>query len=170
MSDELRGRALKVGDNIDTDVIIPARHCVTLDTRELAAHCMEDLDPRFLEKRKPGDFVVAGTNFGSGSSREQAPLAIKGAELGGVIAASFARIFFRNAINVGLPLFESPAAAAGIEDGDEIEVLANEGLIVNHTQECEYPVAKYPPAIQEIMKAGGMVDYVKGRLDRSVPR
>lgn len=164
MSDALRGRALKYGDNIDTDVIIPARHCTTLNTDELAQHCMEDLDPYFLDKRRPGDFIVAGVNFGSGSSREQAPLAIKGAEIGGVIAASFARIFFRNAINVGLPLFESPEAATGIEDGDEVEVLPGDGRIINHTQGCEYPVSKYPPAIREIVEAGGMVAYVKRRL------
>lgn len=164
MSEKLRGRALKYGDNIDTDVIIPARHCVTLNNAELAEHCMEDLDPYFLEKREPGDIIVAGTNFGSGSSREQAPLAIQGAKLSGVIAASFARIFFRNSINIGLPLFESPEAVADIEDGDEIEVRADEGRIINHTKGREYAVAKYPAAIQEIMKAGGMVSYVQQRL------
>lgn len=152
-----RGRVWKYGDNVDTDVIIPARYLNTTDPAELARHCMEDIDPSFAGGHDPGDVIVAGRNFGCGSSREHAPLAIKGAGVSCVIAASFARIFFRNAINIGLPIFEAPEAAREAEAGDEIEVDAAAGVIRNLTKGREYSIRPMPPFIQEIIAAGGLM-------------
>ena len=166
MKSELRGRVLRFGDDVDTDGIIPARYCTAYTPEELGPHCMEGLDKDFAKKVKPGDFIVSGRNFGCGSSRENAPIAIKGAGIAGVIAASFARIFFRNAINVGLPIFESKEAAEGIKDGDEITVSPGRGIIKNHTSGKSYRAQKYPQHIKEIIESGGMVHYVRKKLGK----
>lgn len=152
-----RGRVWKYGDNVDTDVIIPARYLNTTDPRELARHCMEDIDPSFAAGHRPGDIIVAGRNFGCGSSREHAPLAIKGADVACVIAETFARIFFRNSINIGLPIFEAARAAREAADGDELEVNAGRGIIRNLTKGKEYRVQPLPPFVQEIVAAGGLM-------------
>ena len=149
-----RGRVWKYGDNVDTDVIIPARYLNTTDPAELARHCLEDLDPSFAREHRPGDIIVAGRNFGCGSSREHAPLAIKGAGVAAVVAESFARIFFRNAINIGLPIFEAAEAAREARSGDVLEIAASEGVIRNLTRGREYRVRPLPPFIQEIIAAG----------------
>lgn len=165
MTDEQpSGTAHVHGDHVDTDVIIPARHCTTMNEAELASHCLEDLDPSFVDESEAGDFIVAGINFGCGSSREQAPLAIKGAGVAGVIARSFARIFFRNAVNVGLPVYECPEAVDAIQEGDRLQVDPEAGRIVNETRGEQYEVASYPPAVLEIIEAGGMVPYVRQKL------
>jgi 3-isopropylmalate/(R)-2-methylmalate dehydratase small subunit len=163
----LKGSAHKFGDNIDTDVIIPSRYCVSFDPKELGAHAMEGLDAGFAKRVKPGDFIVGEKNFGCGSSREQAPLALKGVGLAGAVAASFARIFFRNAINLGFPVFESPEAAARIAAGDQIEIFPDEGRIVNITKGEEYKAAPYEPFLKSIIEAGGMVEYVKRKLNKA---
>lgn len=162
----LRGRAHRYGDNVDTDVIIPARHLNTMDVAELAAHCMEDLDPGFLQTVKPGDVIVGGENFGCGSSREQAPLAIKGARVSCVIARSFARIFFRNSINVGLPALVCPEAAAEIEGGDELAVDLASGRIENVTRGTTYQAEPFPEFLQQIIAAGGLVGYTRRRIGK----
>lgn len=164
-------QAFKYGDNVDTDVIIPARYLVTGDPEALARHCMENIDPDFAERHRPGDVIVGGRNFGCGSSREHAPLAIKGAKIQCVIAASFARIFFRNAINIGLRVYESPEAAAGIASGDEIEVDEERGVIVNRTRGESYPVVPLAPFVREIVEAGGLMarlrqEIASGRVPR----
>lgn len=164
MGDVYRGRVWKYGDNVDTDVIIPARYLLTSDPKELAKHCLEDLDPEFRTAHGKDDIIVGGRNFGSGSSREHAPLAIKGAEVSCVIAESFARIFFRNSINIGLPIFESPEAAREAEKGDEIEVDTGAGIIRNLTKGREYRVPAMPPFLQEIMAAGGLMARLKQEL------
>jgi 3-isopropylmalate/(R)-2-methylmalate dehydratase small subunit len=156
-----RGQVFHYGDNIDTDVIIPARYLSTFDPQELAAHCMEDIDTSFREQVKPGDLIVAGQNFGCGSSREHAPLALKGSGISCVIAASFARIFYRNAFNIGLPILESPEAAAAIADGDEVEVDFSSGLIHNLTRDTSYQAEPFPDFIRKIIAADGLVGYVK---------
>ena len=150
-------RAFSYGDNVGTDVIIPGRYLVTGDPKVLGLHCLENLDPGFIEAVRPGDVVVGRRNFGCGSSREHAPLAIKGAGVSMVIAASFARIFFRNAINIGLPVYESPEAAQGIESGDEVSVEPERGVIRNLSRGEEYPVRPLPPFVQEIVAAGGLM-------------
>ena len=160
---KLTGRVFKYGDNVDTDVIIPARYLNTSDPDELARHCLEDLDPEFTEKVEQGDIIVGGKNFGSGSSREHAPLAIKAAGVSCVIAESFARIFYRNAVNIGLPILESAEASAKIEDGQEIEVDIKRGIIINKANDEQYKSSKFPDFMQEIIKAGGLIDYVKKR-------
>jgi fatty-acyl-CoA synthase len=159
-----RGRAWKFGKNIDTDAIIPARHCTTADANELAQHCMEDADPEFIKKMRRGDLIVADTNFGCGSSREVAPLCIKAAGVSAVIAKSFARIFFRNAINIGLPILECPEAVDGIEAGDEIEVEPASGTIRNLTRGTSFQSAAYPEFLQRIIEHGGLLPYVEERL------
>ena len=164
MSEKLRGRAWVYGNDVDTDVIIPARYLVTSDPEELGRHCMEDLDPDFIKKMKPGDVVVGGENFGCGSSREHAPLALKSAGVSCVIAASFARIFFRNAINVGLPIFESSEAVNGISAGDEVEVDPSTGIIRNLSKGETYRATSYPPFLQHLIEVGGLVPYVRERL------
>ncbi|AEC52257.1 3-isopropylmalate dehydratase small subunit [Pyrococcus sp. NA2] len=161
---KVRGRAWKYGDNIDTDVIIPARYLNTSDPRELAKHVLEDLDPEFRKKMKPGDIIVAGENFGCGSSREHAPLAIKAAGVSCVIAKSFARIFYRNAINIGLPILESPEAVERIETGDELLVDFSNGIIENLTKGEVYRANPFPPFIMSIIKAGGLIEWAKRRL------
>jgi 3-isopropylmalate/(R)-2-methylmalate dehydratase small subunit len=163
---KLKGKAWKFGNNIDTDVIIPARYLNTSDPSELGKHCMEDADPKFVEKVSPGDIVVGGENFGCGSSREHAPIAIKAAGVSSVVAASFARIFYRNAINIGLPIFESPEAAKAIEEGDQIEIDSANGIIKNITKGEEYKASPFPEFMQEIMSAGGLISYVKGRIEK----
>lgn len=161
---EIRGRAHAYGDNINTDVIIPARYLTTSDPVELARHCMEDIDPEFVSKVESGDLIVAGENFGCGSSREHAPVAIKAAGVSAVVAGSFARIFFRNAINTGLPALACPKAAADIKNGDEIAVDLATGRIDNLTQGRSYEAEPFPPFLQEIITAGGLVPYTRKRL------
>ena len=160
----LRGRAHCYGDHVNTDVIIPARYLNTTDVAELAAHCMEDLDPDFGREVRPGDMLVAGENFGCGSSREHAPVALKGAGIGCVIAASFARIFFRNAINVGLPVLVCPEAVADARTGDEMTVDLAGGHIRNLTQGRDYLAEPFPDFLQQIIAAGGLVEYTRRRL------
>jgi 3-isopropylmalate/(R)-2-methylmalate dehydratase small subunit len=162
----MRGSVIKYGDNIDTDVIIPARHLTRSDPEHLAEHCMEDLDPDFLKKRKPGDIIVAGNNFGCGSSREDAPLAIKSAGISCVIARSFARIFYRNAINIGLTILESPEAADAIREGDEVEVDPAAGLVRNLSRPETYRAAPFPAVIQQIIDEGGLIQFVSRRLEK----
>ncbi|HXG15088.1 MAG TPA: 3-isopropylmalate dehydratase small subunit [Calidithermus sp.] len=159
MSTVLAGRAWKFGDNIDTDQIIPARYLVTSDPAELGRHCLEDADPDFVKKVKPGDILVGGRNFGCGSSREHAPIAIKAAGVSAVVARSFARIFFRNSINLGLPLFETEAAAR-IEEGDALELNPVTGEIRNLTRGETYQAQPLPPFAREILAAGGLMKYV----------
>lgn len=158
---QLKGFAHKYGDNVDTDVIIPARYLNITDRAELATHCMEDIDPDFLKKIQPGDIVVAGSNFGCGSSREHAPMVLKESGIALVIAESFARIFYRNAINIGLPIVECPAAAKEAMNGDLLEMDASSGTIYNHTKGGSYQAEAFPPFIQEIIAAGGLVATVK---------
>ena len=142
-----RATAFKYGDNVDTDVIIPARYLNTADHKELASHCMEDIDRDFVGKMKAGDIIVGGNNFGCGSSREHAPIAIKAAGVSCVIAKSFARIFYRNSINIGLPILECVEASDGIEAGDEVSVDFNTGLITDHTKKKTYQAQPFPPFI-----------------------
>lgn len=158
------GRAWKLGKNVDTDCIIPARYVHITDARELGKHCLEGLDPEFTKKIKEGDIIVADSNFGCGSSREVAPVAIKGAGIGCVIARNFARIFFRNSINIGLPIFESPEAVDGIEEGDMIEVIIEEGKIRNITKSRTFNVTPLPPFVQKIVEYGGLMKCVKEKL------
>jgi 3-isopropylmalate dehydratase small subunit len=155
----LTGKAWKFGDNVDTDQIIPARYLVTADPAQLGTHCMEDADPEFARKVRPGDILVGEKNFGCGSSREHAPIAIKAAGVSAVIARSFARIFYRNSINLGLPLFETPEAGR-IESGDDLEVNPTTGDIRNLTRNETYRANPLPPFAQEIMAAGGLMKYV----------
>ena len=157
----MKGTVIKYGDNIDTDVIIPARYLNTSNIEELAAHCMEDLDKDFVNKVKPGDIMVAGKNFGCGSSREHAPAVLKASGIACVIAETFARIFYRNAINIGLPIMECPEAAKDIEDGDEVSVDIYTGVITNKSKGKTYQGTPFPEFMQDIMKAGGLINYVK---------
>jgi len=166
---ELRGKVWKFGADVDTDAIIPARYLNTSDPGELAKHCMEDADPEFPARVRPGDIIVAGKNFGCGSSREHAPIAIKAAGVSCVIAGTFARIFYRNAFNIGLPIFESPEAAAEIKEGDEILVDADTGVIENLTTGKKYTATPVPPFMQQIIAAGGLINYVKEKVKRSKP-
>lgn len=158
------GKVFKYGDNVDTDVIIPARYLNTSNAKELAAHCMEDIDAEFVSKVKEGDIMVADKNFGCGSSREHAPLAIKTAGISCVIAATFARIFYRNSINIGLPILECPEAAAGIKAGDEVEVDFDTGVIKNSTTGKEFKAQPFPAFMQEIIKADGLINQLKKKL------
>jgi len=160
----LSGRAHRYGKNVDTDVIIPGKYCSIVDPVELGKHALEGLDPEFSSNVKPGDLIVAETNFGCGSSREVAPIAIKGAGVSGVIAKSFARIFYRNALNIGLPIFESAQAVDDIASGDEIEVEPSSGTIRNKTRGKEYQAAAFPPFMQSLIDAGGLQAYVEQRL------
>lgn len=161
-----RGKVWVFGDDIDTDAIIPARYLTTSDIGELAAHCMEDADPDFAGKVSPGDIIVAGKNFGCGSSREHAPLAIKGAGVACVIAESFARIFYRNAINIGLPILECYDAAAALKEGDLVEVDLAKGEIRELSSGRVFTAAPFPPFMQEIMASGGLINYVKERMKK----
>lgn len=164
---ELSGKVWKFGNDVDTDVIIPARYLNTSDPGELAAHCMEDADPQFPAKVKAGDMIVAGKNFGCGSSREHAPIAIKEAGISCVIAKTFARIFYRNAFNIGLPIFESPEAAGRIDEGDEVAVDVEAGVIRNLTKNETYRATLVPPFMQQIIAAGGLINYVAERIKNS---
>lgn len=159
------GKVHKFGANIDTDAIIPARYLNTFDPKELARHCMEDADQEFPNKVKPGDIIVADKNFGCGSSREHAPIAIKGAGISCVIADSFARIFYRNAINIGLPILESPEAAAAIQEGDTVEVDLESGKIKNLRTGEEYQATPFPEFMQGIISQGGLINYVKEKTE-----
>ncbi|MCU0520562.1 MAG: 3-isopropylmalate dehydratase small subunit [Anaerolineae bacterium] len=160
----LAGRAWKYGDNIDTDAIIPARYLNMSTPEELAQHCMEDVDPGFAGAVRTGDIIVGGVNFGCGSSREHAPLAIKGAGVSCVIADSFARIFYRNAINVGLPILVCPAAAHDAANGDMLTVDLQAGQITNNRSGLVYQTAPFPPFIMKIIEAGGLVPYTRAKL------
>lgn len=158
---DTKGKAFKYPDNVDTDVIIPARYLNTPDAKELALHCMEDIDKEFVNKVKPGDVMVAGWNFGCGSSREHAPLVIKTCGTGCVIAKSFARIFYRNAINIGLPILECEEAAEEIKAGDEVAVNFDSGVITDITTGKTYMAQPFPPFIQNIIKSGGLLKSLK---------
>ncbi|NLO05638.1 MAG: 3-isopropylmalate dehydratase small subunit [candidate division WS1 bacterium] len=158
------GRVHKYGDHIDTDAIIAARYLSTTDPIELAAHCMQDIDADFVERAEPGDIIVAGENFGCGSSREHAPIAIKAAGVSAVIAGNFARIFYRNALNIGLPIIEAPEAAAAINAGDEVTVDTEAGTIVDHTTGEEFTFQPLTDVAAELVQAGGLVPMVKERL------
>ena len=158
------GSVFKYPDNVDTDVIIPARHLNTQDAKELASHCMEDIDKDFINNVKDGDIMVGGWNFGCGSSREHAPLAIKTAGISVVIAKSFARIFYRNSINMGLPILECPEAVDAISDGDVVSVDADTGTIVDETTGAIFHAQPFPPFIQEIINAGGLVERTKQKI------
>ena len=160
---EADGTVIKDGDNVDTDVIIPARYLNRSDPAELATHCMEDLDKDFLKKMKPGDIMVATKNFGCGSSREHAPIAIKACGISCVIAETFARIFYRNAINIGLPIIECPEAAAGIDDGDEVSVDFDSGIITNITKNTTYKGQPFPKFMQQIIDSEGLVNYINNK-------
>lgn len=161
---QLNGTVIKYGDNVDTDVIIPARYLNTIDKKELASHCMEDLDTTFTSRVKPGDIMVGGENFGCGSSREHAPIAIKASGISCVIASTFARIFYRNAINIGLAILECDEAAQDIQNGDQIKVDFDTGLIENLTTGKTYQAEPFPPFIQNIIQKGGLLNSIKDRL------
>lgn len=158
------GKVIKYGDNVDTDVIIPARYLNTIDKKELASHCMEDLDKTFTVRVQAGDIMVAGYNFGCGSSREHAPIAIKESGIALVIAKSFARIFYRNSINIGLPILECPEAVDAINEGDQLEADLDNGVIYNKTSGKEYKTQPFPQFIQNIILGGGLVESVKKGL------
>jgi len=160
------GKVWKFGDDIDTDLIIPARYLNTSDPEELAKHCMEDADASFYSKVQKGDIIVAGKNFGCGSSREHAPVAIKACGVSCVIAKTFARIFYRNAFNIGLPIFECEEAVEKIDEGDVLEVDASTGIIKNLTKNEEYRATPVPEFMQEIISAGGLINYVKKKVSR----
>ena len=162
------GSVFKYGDNVDTDVIIPARYLNSSDPAELALYCMEDIDRNFVKEVKKGDIIVAEKNFGCGSSREHAPIAIKAAGISCVIAETFARIFYRNAINIGLPIIECPEAAKGIAGGDEVEVDFDSGMIYNKTKGCEYKGQVFPEFMQKIIRAEGLINYINqmDKLDK----
>jgi 3-isopropylmalate/(R)-2-methylmalate dehydratase small subunit len=159
----MSNKVWKFGDNIDTDLIIPARYLNTSEPKELAEHAMEDADPTWVSKKKPGDFIVGGENFGCGSSREHAPIAIKAAGVKAVIAKSFARIFYRNAINIGLPILESPEAVDQLKEGDQIEVDLAKGQIKNIGSGAVYTAQPFPPFMQKIIDHGGLINYLKAR-------
>jgi 3-isopropylmalate/(R)-2-methylmalate dehydratase small subunit len=161
---KIHGKAWKFGNDVDTDAIIPARYLNTTDSKELASHCMEDADPEFAGKVKPGDIIVAGKNFGCGSSREHAPIAIKWAGVACVVAHSFARIFYRNAFNMGLPILECPEAAERIDMGNELELDLDEGIIVNLSKKETYRAHPIPPFMQKLIEAGGLMEYVREQM------
>ena len=158
---KIQGKVHKYGDHVDTDVIIPARYLNSSDPKDLAAHCMEDIDKEFVNNVKEGDIIVAGVNFGCGSSREHAPLAIKAAGVSCVIAKNFARIFYRNALNIGLPILECPEAGDEIEQGDEVSVDFDSGIITDNTTGKSYQAEPFPPFIQDIIKKGGLLSSLK---------
>lgn len=160
---QAKGRAFKYGDNVDTDVIIPARYLNSSDPAELATHCMEDIDNTFVKRVQKGDIIVATKNFGCGSSREHAPIAIKAAGVSCVIAETFARIFYRNAINIGLPIIECKEASENIEAGDEVEIDFDSGVIVNKTKNQSYQGQAFPEFMQKIIKAEGLMNYINAK-------
>ena len=157
------GKVFKYGDNVDTDVIIPARYLNSFDPKDLAAHCMEDIDKDFVKKVQPGDIIVGGKNFGCGSSREHAPLAIKTCGVSCVIAASFARIFYRNAINIGFPILECQEASEDIDEGDMIDIDYTTGIIYNKTKNKQYHAQPFPPFLQKMIELDGLVNYVNSK-------
>ena len=157
---QAHGTVLKYGDNVDTDVIIPARYLNSFDAKELASHAMVDIDPTFTKRVKPGDIMVARKNFGCGSSREHAPLALKTAGISCIISDSFARIFYRNAINIGLSILECPEAAEAINEGDEVKVDFDSGIITDVTTNQTFQAVPFPPFMQELIAQGGLVNYV----------
>ena len=161
---QAKGRVFKYGDNVDTDVIIPARYLNTSSHKELAAHCMEDIDKDFVSKVKPGDIIVARKNFGCGSSREHAPIAIKASGVSCVIASSFARIFYRNAINIGLAILECDEAVQQIQAGDELSVDFSTGVITDLTTKKTFQAEPFPPFIQNIIEKGGLLNSISDRL------
>ena len=161
---KIKGKTWKFGDDVDTDAIVPARYLNTTSAKELAAHCMEDADPGFASRVKPGDIIAAGKNFGCGSSREHAPIAIKAAGVSCVVARSFARIFYRNAFNMGLPILECPEGAERIRTGDELEIDLDSGIIENHTRQETYRAQAIPPFMQKLVKAGGLIEYVQEQM------
>jgi len=158
-----KGFAHKYGDNVDTDVIIPARYLNISDRKELATHCMEDIDPDFGKKARPGDIMVGGSNFGCGSSREHAPMVIQESGISCIIAKTFGRIFYRNAINIGMPILECPEASEGIQPGDEVEVDFDSGIITNITRGETYTAAAFPEFIKEIISAGGLLASIRNK-------
>lgn len=158
-----KGHVFKYGDNVDTDVIIPARYLNSFDAQELATHAMVDIDPTFTQRVQPGDIIVARKNFGCGSSREHAPLCLKTAGVSCIIAETFARIFYRNAINIGLPIIECPEAAEGIENGDEVEIDFDSGIIYDKTKDTRYKGQAFPPFMQEIIKNEGLINYINNK-------
>ncbi|HBE78808.1 MAG TPA: 3-isopropylmalate dehydratase small subunit [Firmicutes bacterium] len=164
----IQGKVWRFGNDVDTDLIIPARYLNTSDPQELATHCMEDADPTFSDKVQPSDIIVAGKNFGCGSSREHAPIAIKAAGVTCVIAASFARIFYRNSINIGLPILESPQASQAISEGDQVEIDLSSGQIKDLTTGKVFQAEKFPPFMQELIAAGGLIEYVKKQVGTDV--
>jgi 3-isopropylmalate/(R)-2-methylmalate dehydratase small subunit len=170
MDKMMRGNAHKYGKNVDTDVIIPGKYCNIIDPVELGKHALEGLDAEYTSRMKAGDIIVADTNFGCGSSREVAPIAIKGSGTSAVIAKSFARIFYRNALNIGMPIFESPEAVDGIESGDEIEIEPSSGTIRNLTKGTSYKAAAFPPFMQSLIDSGGLQAYVEKRLAEAAAR
>ena len=161
-----KGTVFKYGDNVDTDVIIPARYLNTSEPAELAAHCMEDIDGDFVKRVKNGDIIVAEKNFGCGSSREHAPIAIKAAGVSCVIAETFARIFYRNAINIGLPIIECPEAARGIDAGDEVEVNFDTGIITDLTKKTSFKGQAFPEFMQRIIASEGLINYINGQQEK----
>ncbi|SHE79251.1 3-isopropylmalate dehydratase small subunit [Desulforamulus putei] len=165
---KLQGKVWKFGNDVDTDLIIAARYLNSSDPAELARHCMEDADPRFASRVQPGDIIVAAKNFGCGSSREHAPIAIKAAGVSCVVAKSFARIFYRNAFNIGLPIFECPEIIDELKEGDTITVDAATGAITNLTTGKKYQAAPIPDFMRQIIEAGGLINYVKGRVKQGV--
>jgi len=162
----IKGRVHKLGDNIDTDVIIPARYLVTTDLKELSYHCLEGIIPEFYKKVSLGDIIVAGENFGCGSSREHAPLAIKGCGISAVIAASFARIFLRNSINVGLPVIVSPQISSSTEEGDWLEIDLEKGIVVNLTKNFTVYVEPFPEFLREIISCGGLMEWYRKKTKK----
>lgn len=163
----IRGKVWRFGDNVDTDVIIPARYLNTTDPEELAKHCMEDADPEFAKKVKKGDIMVAGRNFGCGSSREHAPIAIKASGISCVVAESFARIFYRNAFNTGLLIIECPEAAKEAETGDELEIDIETGKIINHTKGKTYMIKPLPIFMKQILEDGGLIPHIMKKFEAS---
>jgi len=165
-----RGKVFKYGDNVDTDVIIPARYLTSADGAKLARHCMEDLDPSFAKLVQKGDLIAAGSNFGCGSSREHAPIAIRASGISCVIAHSFARIFYRNAINTGLPIIEAPSIAREITAGDDISIDFLQGVITNHSNGKVYNIKPFPPFIAALVSSGGLIPYTKKTLHNNPER
>lgn len=164
MNTIMRGRVHKYGADVNTDVIIPARYLITIDSKVLASHCMEDIDADFVKRVQPGDIIIAGTNFGCGSSREHAPIAIKASGISCVIAKTFARIFYRNSINLGLPVLECPEAVDGTQQGDEVEVDLATGTIRNLTRGAAFQAKPFPPFMLEVLASGGLIEYTKRKL------
>ncbi len=164
---KLEGRVHKYGANIDTDAIVPARHLNLSEPEDLARHCMEDIDAAFVGRVRPGDIIVAGANFGSGSSREHAPLALRGSGISAVVAASFARIFYRNAMNIGLPIVECPGAVDAARTGDIMEIDLDAGEVTNLTRNKTCRASPFPPFMVELIAAGGLIEHTKKRLART---